>query len=132
MPGQVFGFLGPNGAQSPAAPGRARERPRHRRPRRLSTLPSPAAAGVRLRSDALDVAVLDGREILLKKQPVSGSTSTDSTFAGALAELAGLVTELPAAAAASALAKGIAIPSAASNQPPRASPAASPGSASPS
>jgi ABC-2 type transport system permease protein len=76
----------------------------------VSTIPSPAVASAELRSGALDVAVVDGREILLKKQPVSGSTSTDSTFAGALAELAGLVAKLPPSAAESALTNGIAIP----------------------
>jgi ABC-2 type transport system permease protein len=76
----------------------------------LSTVASAAAARAELRSGALSLAVLDGSEILIKKQPVAGSTSSDSTFAGALAELAGLVAKLPRGSAESALAQGIAIP----------------------
>ncbi|HEY5199077.1 MAG TPA: ABC transporter permease [Solirubrobacteraceae bacterium] len=76
----------------------------------ITAVPSAAAADAGLRSGALDLAILDGREILIKKQPVAGSTSSESTFADALAELAGLVTKLPPAAAQSALTQGIAIP----------------------
>jgi ABC-2 type transport system permease protein len=76
----------------------------------VSSVPSLAVAEARLRSGALSLAIVDGREILIKKQPVAGSTSSESSFAGALAELAGLVARLPPAAAASALTRGIALP----------------------
>jgi ABC-2 type transport system permease protein len=76
----------------------------------LRALASVAVARTELKSGALSVAIVDGREILIKKEPVSGSTSSESTFAGAVAELAGLVAKLPPAAAQTALAQGIAIP----------------------
>ncbi len=76
----------------------------------LRAVASVALARTQLKSGALSVAIVDGREILIKKQPVSGSTSSESTFAGAVAQLAGLVAKLPPAAAQAALARGIAIP----------------------
>jgi len=76
----------------------------------VRSIGSAAAARAELRSGALSVAILDGRQILIKKEPVSGSTSSESTFAGAVAEFAGLVAKLPPAAAQAALARGIAIP----------------------
>ncbi|MEA2370248.1 MAG: type transport system permease protein [Solirubrobacteraceae bacterium] len=76
----------------------------------LRAVASVAVARTELKSGALSVAIVDGREILIKKEPVSGSTSSESTFAGAVAELAGLVAKLSPAAAQTALAEGIAIP----------------------
>jgi ABC-2 type transport system permease protein len=76
----------------------------------ISTPPATQAAEAAVRSGALDLAILDGREILIDKQPVAGSTSAESTFAGALSELAGLAAKLPPAAVGSALSQGIAIP----------------------
>jgi ABC-2 type transport system permease protein len=76
----------------------------------VSPVSSLAAAEARLRSGALSLAIVDGREIVIKKQPVAGSSSSESSFAGALAELAGLAAQLPPAAAQSALTQGIALP----------------------
>lgn len=76
----------------------------------VSSVPSLAAAEARIRSGALSLAIVDGSEIVIKKQPVAGSSSSESSFAGALAELAGLAAQLPPAAAQSALTQGIALP----------------------
>jgi ABC-2 type transport system permease protein len=68
------------------------------------------AARAELRSGALAAVIVDGREVLIKQQPVSGTTSSTATFSGALAQLVGVAQRLPPGAARSALTKGIAIP----------------------
>lgn len=68
------------------------------------------AARAGLRSGALAAVIIDGREVLIKQQPVSGTTSTAATFSGALAELVGVAQRLPPGAFRSALANGIALP----------------------
>ena len=68
------------------------------------------AARAELRSGALAAVILDGREVLIKQQPVSGTTSSTATFSGALAQLVGVAQRLPPGAAQSALTNGIAIP----------------------
>ncbi len=68
------------------------------------------AARAQLRSGALAAVILDGREVLIKQQPVSGTTSSTATFSGALAQLVGVAQRLPPGAARSALTNGIALP----------------------
>ena len=74
------------------------------------TVGSLGAARAELRSGALAAVIVDGREVLIKQQPVSGTTSSTATFAGALAQLVGVAQRLPAGASQSALTNGIAIP----------------------
>jgi len=68
------------------------------------------AARSELRSGALVAVIVDGREVLIKQQPVGGTSSPTATFSGALAELVGVAQRLPAGASRSALTAGIAIP----------------------
>jgi ABC-2 type transport system permease protein len=68
------------------------------------------AARAELRSGALAAVIVDGREVLIKQQPVGGTSSSTAAFSGALAQLVGLVQKLPPGALRSALANGIAIP----------------------
>ncbi|MDQ6776521.1 MAG: ABC transporter permease [Actinomycetota bacterium] len=82
-------------------------------------VPSLAAARAQLRSGALNVAVVNGREVLVKQQPLSGSNSSSASLAGALAQLVGLERRLPAQAAASALTGGLALPVRGVEAPPR-------------
>ena len=56
-----------------------------------------------LRSGALVAVIVDGREVLIKQQPVGGTSSPTATFSGALAELVGVAQRLPAGASRSAL-----------------------------
>ena len=53
------------------------------------------AARAELRSGALAAVIIDGRELLIKQQPVSGTSSSTATFSGALAELVGVAQRLP-------------------------------------
>ena len=68
------------------------------------------AARAELRSGALAAVIVDGHEVLIKQQPVVGTSSSAATFSGALAQLVGLAQRLPPGALRSALAHGIAIP----------------------
>jgi len=68
------------------------------------------AARAELRSGALAAVIVDGREVLIKQQPVSGTTSSTTTFSDALAQLMGVAQRLPPGAAQSALTHGIALP----------------------
>jgi hypothetical protein len=68
------------------------------------------AARAELRSGALAAVIVDGREVLIKQQPVSGTTSSTATFSGALAQLVGVAQRLPPGASRSALTNGIALP----------------------
>ena len=77
------------------------------------------AARTGLRSGALTAVIVGGRELLVKQQPVSGTTSTVATFTGALAQLVGVVQRLPPGASLSALTSGIAIPIRGVEPPPR-------------
>jgi ABC-2 type transport system permease protein len=67
-------------------------------------------ARAELRSGALAAVIVDGREVLIKQQPVSGTTSATATFSGALAQLVGVAQRLAPGASRSALTNGIAIP----------------------
>jgi ABC-2 type transport system permease protein len=68
------------------------------------------AARAELRSGALAAVIVDDREVLIKQQPVSGTTSSTGTFAGALAQLVGVAQRLPPGASRSALTNGIGVP----------------------
>ena len=68
------------------------------------------AARAELRSGALAAVIVDGHEVLIKQQPVSGTSSSTATFSGALAQLVGVARRLPPGALRSALTNGIAIP----------------------
>ncbi len=71
--------------------------------------PSASAAETALRAGDLDVALVNGTEVLVKQVPISGESS--GSFASTLAEVAGLARlfeQVPGAAAAAA--HGIALP----------------------
>ncbi len=78
-----------------------------------------AAARAMLRSGGLDVAVVDGREVLIKQRQLAGANSSSSSLAGALAQLVGLERRLRAPVAAAALTGGLSLPIRGVDPPPR-------------
>lgn len=86
---------------------------------RIRPVASRETARRQLRSGALVAVIADGREVLIKQQPVSGTTPAGATFTGALAQLVGLARKLPPGAVGSALTSGIALPVHAIEAPPK-------------
>ena len=88
---------------------------------RVSAVPVASLGPARtlLRSGTLAAVVVDGREVLVKQQPIGGTSSSTSTLACALAQLVGLERKLQRRAAASALTGGIALPVRGVEPPPR-------------
>ncbi|MDQ6807060.1 MAG: ABC transporter permease [Actinomycetota bacterium] len=78
-----------------------------------------AAARAMLRSGGLDVAVVDGREVLIKQRQLAGANSSSSSLAGVLAQLVGLERRLRAPVAAAALTGGLSLPIRGVDPPPR-------------
>lgn len=98
----------------------------------LRAVASVALARTQLKSGALSVAIVDGREILIKKQPVSGSTcrSRPSPARSPSSPVSSPSSRPPRPRRPSP--GGSRFPSAVSRGPPRALRAGSPGWASPS
>jgi ABC-2 type transport system permease protein len=85
-------------------------------------LPSVAAARARLRSGNLAAVLVGDSEILVKQQPVGGSSAAGSSALGALSEVGGLqrlYALLPPSAAARIASHGIALPVHGLLPPPR-------------
>jgi len=72
-----------------------------------------------LRAGTLAAVVADGREVLIKQQPISGTSSSSATFPGALAQLVVLERRLAPGTAASALTGGTGLPVRGVQPPPR-------------
>jgi ABC-2 type transport system permease protein len=77
---------------------------------RVVAVTSRDEARAKLRSGALVAVIVNGQELLVKQQPLSGTSSSTATFTGVLAQLVGVAERLPAGALRSALATGIGIP----------------------
>jgi ABC-2 type transport system permease protein len=109
----VLGPLDPVLTQAAIAAGRVTGN-------RVAVLPvaNLGAAHAQLRSGALNAVIVDGQEVLIKQQPVSGTASSTATFSGALAQLVGVARKLPGTAR-SALANGIALPIRGVERPPK-------------
>jgi ABC-2 type transport system permease protein len=89
---------------------------------RIATVPlsSVAMADSGLKSGTLDAVLVDGRQVLIKQQALS--TSSSSSVANTLAQVVGLqrlFAALPAGAAASIASQGAALPVRAIEPPPR-------------
>ncbi len=85
-------------------------------------LPGLAAARARLHSGNLAAVLVGDREVLVKQQPLGGSSSPGSTLSGALSQLGGLqrlYALLPPAAAGNIARHGIALPVHGLVPPPR-------------
>lgn len=85
-------------------------------------LPGVAAAKARLRSGSLDAVLIGDAEVLVKQQPVFGTSSPGATLAGALSQVGGfekVYAQLPPAAAAAIARTGIALPIHGLTPPPR-------------
>jgi len=85
-------------------------------------LPDVASAKAGLRSGRLSAALVGDNEVLVKQQPVGGTSSPGATLAGALSQVGGLqrlYAQLPPAAAADLARRGIALPVQGLTPPPR-------------
>jgi len=76
-------------------------------------VPNVSAAEAQLRADALAAVLVSDREVLVKQAPSAGTTSRQSSLAGALAQVGGLsrlFALVPPGSAASALSHGLNLP----------------------